>query len=69
MRFLCRALKKNDPYPKISILQAMKILTDSQEAVTNGTVINYLKKAGINSDVQQAAITDQEIPLKIFKKI
>ena len=28
VRLLCRALEKNDPYPKVSILQAMKILAD-----------------------------------------
>ena len=42
----------------------MKILADSWEAVTEETVINCLKKAGINSHVQQAAITDSDDPSK-----
>ena len=61
---LCRVLEKSEPYPKISILQAMKIPADSWEAVTEETVINCLKKAGINSHVQQAAITDSDDPSK-----
>ena len=52
LRLLCRALEKNEPYSKISILQAMKILTDSWETVAKETVINCFKKDGINSDVQ-----------------
>ena len=28
VHFLCRALEKNEPYPKILILQAMKIIAD-----------------------------------------
>ena len=64
VRLLCRALEKTEPYPKISILQAMKILTDSWEAVTKETVINCLKKAGINSDVQQVAVPDSDDTFK-----
>ena len=56
VHLLCRNLEKNELYPKISILQATKILADSWEAVTKETVISYFKKAGINSNVQQAAI-------------
>ena len=57
---LCRALEKNEPYPKISTVQAMKIQADSWEAVTKETFSNCFKKAGINSDVQQAAIADSD---------
>ena len=64
VRLLCRALEKNEPYSKISILQAMKIRVDSWEAVTKETVINCFKKAGINSGVQQAAIADSDDPFK-----
>ena len=52
VRSLCRALEKNGPYSKISILQAMTILADSWGTETKGTVINRFKKVGINSDVQ-----------------
>ena len=58
MHLLCGALEKNEPYSKISILQAMKILADSWDAVTKEIVINCFKKAGINPGVQQAAIAD-----------
>ena len=60
MRLLCSALEKNEPYPKISILEAMKILADPWEAATKEIIINCFKRAGISSDVQQAAITDSE---------
>ena len=55
---LCRALEKIESCPKISILQLMKILTDSSEFVTKDTIINYFRKAGIAPAVQQAAIAD-----------
>ena len=68
MRSLCRALGKNESYPKISIFKAMKILADSWEAVAKETFINCFKKAGINSDVQQAVIDDSVNPLKDLLK-
>ena len=64
VRLLCRALKKNKPYPKISILQAMKTIADSWEAVTTKTVFCCFKKAGIKSDVQQATIAGSEDSFK-----
>ena len=65
MRLLCRALDKGQAYPKISILQAMKILAASWEAVTRETIVNCFKKAGINTDeAQHAAITDLDDPFK-----
>ena len=64
MHLLCGALEKNEPYSKISILQAMKILADSWDAVTKEIVINCFKKAGINPGVQQAAIADSDDPFK-----
>ena len=64
VRLLCRALKKNKPYPKISILPAMKTIADSWEAVTTKTVFCCFKKAGIKSDVQQATIAGSEDSLK-----
>ena len=64
VRLLCRAFKKKEPCPKISILQSMKILVDSWEVVSKETIINCLKKAGITPAVQQAAISDSDDPFK-----
>ena len=60
VRLLCR----DQAYPKISILQAMKILAASWEAVTRETIVNCFKKAGINTVAQHAAITDSDDPFK-----
>ena len=65
---LHRALEKNQSYPRISILQAMKTRPDSWEAVTKETVINCFKKAEINSDVQEAAIADSDDSFKDLQK-
>ena len=64
VRFLCRALVKKEPCPKISILQSMKILADSWEVVTKETVINCFRKARITPAVQQAAIADLDAQFK-----
>ena len=64
MRLLCRELDKDQAYPKISILQAIKILAASWEAVTRETIVNCFKKAGINTEAQHAAITDWDDPFK-----
>ena len=50
VRLLCRDLDKGQAYPKISILQAMKIPATSWEDVTRETIVNCFKKAGINTD-------------------
>ena len=44
----------------------MKILVDSWEAVAIDTIINCFKKAGINSEVQQAAIANLD---DVFKDL
>ena len=59
---LCRALDKTKTLPKISILQAMKILVSSWEAVSAQTIVNCFRKAGITSKAQHAAITDADDP-------
>ena len=68
MPLLHRAWEKNQSYPRISILQAMKTRPDSWEAVTKETVINCFKKAEINSDVQEAAIADSDDSFKDLQK-
>ena len=64
VRFLCRALEKKEPCPKISILQSMKILADSWKVVTKETIINCFRKAGITPAIQQAANADSDVPFK-----
>ena len=56
---------KNETHPKISTLQAMKVLAGSWKAVTNETVINYFKKAAIKWN--QLSLLIQIIDLKNFK--
>ncbi|XP_065674039.1 tigger transposable element-derived protein 4-like [Hydra vulgaris] len=55
---LCiKAVDNNEPMPKISILQAMKDLVSSWNAVSKETVINCFKKAGIsktNKSIEEA---------------
>ncbi|XP_065674129.1 tigger transposable element-derived protein 4-like [Hydra vulgaris] len=51
------AVDNNEPMPKISILQAMKDLVSSWNAVSKETVINCFKKAGIsktNKSIEEA---------------
>ena len=49
VRRLCRALDKTKTLPKISILQVIKILVSSWEAVSAQTIVNCSRKAGITS--------------------
>ena len=58
VRRLCRVLDKTKTLPKISILQAMKILVSSWKAAQ--TIVNCFREAGITSDAQNAAITDAD---------
>ena len=68
VRRLCRALDKTKTLPKISILQAMKILVSSWEAVSAQTIVNCFRKAGITSEAQNAAITDADNPFSDLKE-
>ena len=68
VRFLCRALEKKEPCPKISILQSVKILADSWEDVAKETISNCFRKARITPAVQQAAIADSDDPFKDLQK-
>ena len=61
---LWRTLEKKEPSRKISVWQSMKILADSWEVVTKGTIINCFRKARITPAVQQAAIAYSDIPFK-----
>ena len=68
VRRLCRALNKTKTLPKLSILQAMKILVSSWETVSTQTIVNCFRKAGITSEAQNAAITDADDPFSDLKK-
>ena len=68
VRQLCRALDKTKTLPKIAILQAMKILVSSWEAVSAQTMVNCFRKAGITSEAQNAAITDADDPFSDLKE-
>ncbi|XP_065647138.1 tigger transposable element-derived protein 4-like [Hydra vulgaris] len=57
VRLCIKAVDNNEPMPKISILQAMKDLVSSWNAVSKETVINCFKKAGIsktNKSIEEA---------------
>ena len=68
MRRLCIALDKTKTLPKISILQAMKILVSSWEAVPTQTIVNYYRKAAITLKAQNSAITDVDDPFSDLKR-
>ena len=68
VRRLCRALAKTKTLPKINILQAMKILVSSWEAVSAQTIVNCFRKSGITSEAQNAAITDADDPFSDLKE-
>ena len=68
-RQLCRTLNKMKMLQKISILQAMKILVSSWEAVSAQTIVNCFRKAGITPEAQNSAITDADDPFSILKKL
>ena len=67
-RWLCRALDKTKTLPKMSILQAMKILVSSWEAVSAQTIVNCFRKTDITLEAQNAAITDADDPFSNLKE-
>ena len=68
VRRLCRALDKTKTLPKISILQATKILVPSWEIVSAQTTVNCFRKPGITPKAQNAAITDADDPFSDLKE-
>ncbi|XP_047141465.1 uncharacterized protein LOC100197326 [Hydra vulgaris] len=57
VRLCIKAVDNNKPMPKISILQAMKDLVSSWNAVSKEAVINCFKKTGIsktNKSIEEA---------------
>ena len=59
----------NKPLPKISILQAMKHLVSSCNAVSKETLVNCFKKSNISQSSQKAASTMMTIHSKNCKRI
>ena len=68
LRRLYRELDKTKTLPKISFLQAMKILLSSWEAVSAQTIVNCFRKAGNTPEAQNAAITDADDPFSDLKE-
>ena len=68
VRRLCIAFDKTKTLPKISILQAMKMLVSSWEAVSSQTIVNYFRKTGITPEAQNAAITNADDPFSDLKE-
>ena len=52
------------PLPDISVLDAMNLLVQAWDYVSNETIINCLKKSGISTDAQEAAQNDDDDPFK-----
>ena len=53
MRVCIKALDKNMSLPKITTLDAMKILSSSSSELPAQTIINCFRKAGISDSSQQ----------------
>ena len=60
VRLCIKAVESNKPLPKISIIQAMKHLVSSWNAVSKGTIANCFKKSNISQSNQQAAADDDD---------
>ena len=54
--------------PKISIVQAMKILVSPQEAASAQTIVNCFRKVAISPEALNAAITDANDPFSNTKE-
>ena len=61
-------LDENKPLLKFTILQAMKNLVSSWNAVSEETIIYCFKKDNIRLANQQTALTDANDPFKVSKK-
>ena len=64
VRLCIKAVESNKPLPKISILQAMKHLVSSRNAVSKETIVNCFKKSNIIQSNQQAVVNDDDDPFK-----
>ena len=60
------AADNKKPQPKLSILDAMAILTEAWGRVSEETIHNCFRKAGIGNQAQQSALNDYDDPFKIL---
>ena len=68
VRLCIKAVESNKPLPKISILQAMKHLVSSWNAVSKETIVNCFKKSNISQSNHQAAVNDDDDPFKSLQE-
>ena len=54
--------------PKINILQAMRMLAKSWDAISINTVKNCFRKAGISQETQVASINEEDDPFKLLQQ-
>ena len=54
--------------PKINILQAMRMLVRSWDAISINTVKNCFRKAGISQETQVASINEEDDPFKLLQQ-
>ena len=64
IRRLIRAVDTKKAFPKTSILDAMQLLQSSWSEVSETTVKNCFRKAGISEEVAEEAINEQDDPFK-----
>ena len=62
-----KAVESNKLLPKISILQAMKHLVSSWNAVSKETIVNCFKKSNISQLNQQTAVNGDDDPFKTLQ--
>ena len=68
VRLCIKAVESNKLLPKISILQALKHLASSWNAVSEETTVNCFKKSDITQSNQQAAVNDDDDPFKSLQE-
>ena len=68
VRLCIKSLDENKPLLRISILQAMKNLVSSWNAVSEKTMVNCFERANINYTNQRTAVTDANDPFKSLEE-
>lgn len=59
-----RAVDKKNPFPDISMLVAMNMFTAAWDLVSEKTIQNCFKRAGISKQSRQCAVNDEDDPFK-----
>lgn len=60
------AIENRKPLPNLSVLDAMSLLTEAWDRVSEETVRNCFRKAGIGSRAQQSALNDDDDPFTVL---